>query len=157
MYWYGERHFIGASGYNLLQSQNDLFDLTTMVTNTLDRTIFVHGGYNYPVSDNFAIEPSVMFRYMLNAPFTFDGNLRFILKDQYWLGGSYRYGDAISIMLGADFGILEGGYSFDITTSDLAAYNSGTHELFITAKLNKNTKNRSPWHKRNRIYSSFSK
>lgn len=156
-YWYGERHFLGMSGYNLMQTDNDLYDLTTVVTNTLDRTMFVHGGYAFPVGSSFAIEPSAMLRYMFNAPMSFDANLRFILKDAYWIGGSYRNQDAVSIMVGADLGVLELGYSYDFGISNLATYNSGSHEVFLTAKLNKGTKNRSPWHKRNRIYSSFSK
>ncbi len=157
MYWYGERHYVGVSGYNLLQSGDDLFDLTTNVVNTLDRTIFAHAGYLFPIGDQFGIEPGVMTRYMFNAPFSFDGNLKFIYKDAYWLGASYRFQDAISIMVGADLGVLEFGYSYDLGLSNMATYNSGSHEIFITAKLNKGTKERSPWHKRNRIYSSFSK
>lgn len=154
-YWYGERHFLGVSGYNLLQSESDLYDISAVVTSTLDRTIFAHGGYTFPVGSSFAIEPSAMMRYMFNAPMSFDANLRFILKDAYWLGGSYRYQDAISIMIGADLGVLEMGYSYDLGMSNLATYNNGSHEIFITAKLNRAVKERSPWHKRNRIYSSF--
>ena len=156
-YWYGERHFVGVSGYNLLQSSDDLFDLTTKVTNTLDRTIFAHGGYLFPIGSSFAIEPSVMARYMFNSPFSFDGNVRFILKDQYWLGASYRLNDAVSVMIGADLGVMEFGYSYDLGMSNLSTYNTGSHEIFLTAKLSKDKKSRSPWHKRNRIYSSFSK
>lgn len=157
LYWYGEKFFVGAAGYNLLQSTDDLFDLTQPVTNTLDRTIFAHAGYYFVVSESFGIEPSGMFRYMMNAPMSFDANLRFVVKDQYWLGGSYRYQDAIAIMIGADLGFLELGYSYDLGMSNLATYNSGSHEVFLTAKLSKGVNNRSPWHKRNRIYSSFSK
>lgn len=157
MYWYGERHFVGVSGYNLLQSKDDLFDLTTTVSNTLDRIVFAHAGYLFPIGSSFAIEPSVMVRYMFNSPYSLDGNLRFILKDQYWLGASYRLNDAVSMMIGADLGVMELGYSYDLGMSNLATYNTGSHEIFLTAKLNKSTKNRSPWHKRNRIYSSFSK
>lgn len=156
-YWYGERHFVGVSAFNLLQSEDDLYDISTVVTNTLDRTIFAHAGYLFPLGESFAIEPSAMFRYMFNAPMSFDANLRLVIKDTYWLGGSYRYQDAIAIMIGADLGFLELGYSYDLGISNLATYNSGSHEIFLTAKLNKGVKNRSPWHKRNRIYSSFSK
>jgi len=157
LYWYGERHYIGVSGYNLLQSTNDLYDITTVVTSTLDRAIFANAGYLFPIGENFAIEPSAMFRYMLNAPFSVDANLKFVIKDKYWLGGSYRLNDAVSMMIGADFGVFELGYSYDMGMSKLATYNTGSHEVFITAKLSKDKKERSPWHKRNRIYSSFSK
>ena len=67
LYWYGERFYVGLSAFNLLESKTDLFDITTNVSSTLDRTFYFHGGYTLAISDNFAIDPSVMFRYMLNA------------------------------------------------------------------------------------------
>jgi len=154
-YWYGERFYVGLSTFNLLESKDDLFDLTTAVTSTLDRTFYLHGGYAFKINDNFTLDPSLMFRYMPNAPFQMDGNLRFIYKDAYWLGASYRLQDAVSIMAGTDLGKIEFGYSFDVTMSDLATYNNGTHEIFLRIKLNSGDKEKTPWHKRNRIYSSF--
>jgi len=155
LYWYGERFYLGLSAFNLLESKTDLFDITTNVSSTLDRTFYFHGGYTLAISDNFAIDPSVMFRYMLNAPFQLDGNARFIYKDAYWLGVSYRLEDAIAIMAGTELGKISFGYSFDVTMSDLATYNTGSHEVFLRVKLNTNSKAKTPWHKRNRIYSSF--
>ena len=155
LYWYGERQYIGLTAFHLLESKSDLFDLTTPVSNTLDRAFYGNAGYVFTLGSNFAIEPSVLFRYMLNSPYQVDGNLRFILKDAYWLGCSYRMDDALAIMLGADFGPFEMGYSYDLGMSDLKTYNTGTHEVYLGIKMNKNAK-KTPWHKRNRIYSSFS-
>ena len=155
IYWYGERHYLGVTGFHLLESKSDLFDLTSPVSNTLDRAIYANTGYVFTVSSNFAIEPSVLFRYMFNAPFQFDGNLRFIIKDAYWLACSYRLDDALAIMLGTDFGPFEMGYSYDLGMSDIKTYNTGTHEIYLGIKMSKNAK-KTPWHKRNRIYSSFS-
>ena len=155
IYWYGERHYLGVTGFHLLESKSDLFDLTSPVSNTLDRAIYANTGYVFAVGSNFAIEPSVLFRYMFNAPFQFDGNLRFIIKDAYWLACSYRLDDALAIMLGTDFGPFEMGYSYDLGMSDIKTYNTGTHEIYLGIKMSKNAK-KTPWHKRNRIYSSFS-
>ena len=155
IYWYGERHYLGVTGFHLLESKSDLFDLTSPVSNTLDRAIYANTGYVFTVGSNFAIEPSVLFRYMFNAPFQFDGNLRFIIKDAYWLACSYRLDDALAIMLGTDFGPFEMGYSYDLGMSDIKTYNTGTHEIYLGIKMSKNAK-KTPWHKRNRIYSSFS-
>ena len=155
LYWYGERHYLGVTAFHLMESKSDLFDLTTPVTNTLDRAFYGNAGYIFSIGSNFAIEPSVLFRYMLNAPFQLDGNMRFVIKDTYWLACSYRMDDAIAIMIGADFGPFEMGYSYDLGMSDMKAYNDGTHEVYLGIKMNKNAK-KTPWHKRNRIYSSFS-
>ena len=154
-YWYGERFHLGITAFNLMESKNDLFDLTTPVSNVLNRAFYLTGGYTFDVGDKFKIEPSTLFRYMLNAPYQVDVNLRGIYNDGYWLGASYRLQDAISVMFGADLGVFMVGYSYDLTMSKLSTYNSGTHELFLGVKMNKGAKNKSPWHKRNRIYSSF--
>ena len=110
------------------------------MTNTLDRAFYGNAGYVFSIGSNFAIEPSALFRYMLNAPFQLDGNLRFIIKDAYWLACSYRMDDAIAIMLGADFGPFEMGYSYDLGMSDMKAYNDGTHEVYLGIKMSKNAK-----------------
>ena len=58
--------------------------------------------------------------------------------------------DAIAIIIGADFGPFEMGYSYDLGMSDMKAYNDGTHEVYLGIKMNKNAK-KTPWHKRNRM------
>ena len=154
-YWYGERFYVGLTAFNLMESKNDLFDLTTPVTNVLNRAFYLNGGYIFDVNDNFKVEPSVLLRYMLDAPYQMDFNVRGIYKDSYWLGISYRTQDAVCMMLGTDLGVFTIGYSYDYNLSRLSTYNSGTHEVFMSVKMNKGASNKSPWHKRNRIYSSF--
>ena len=155
MYWYGEQFFLGVSAFNLIESKNDLYDVTTEVTSTLDRVFYLNGGYSFKLGDDFSIDPSLLVRYMTNAPFQLDGNLRFVYKQKYWLGASYRMQDAIAVMVGADMGKLTFGYSYDITTSNRANYNSGTHEIFVGLQLENKNGHKVDWHKRNRIYSSF--
>ena len=63
-------------------------------------------------------------------------NLTYELKRMFWLGASWRMQDAIAPMLGfrQDFGkngTLKVGYSYDVTTSPIKGYSSGTHEIFI--------------------------
>lgn len=157
LYWYGERHFVGLSAFNLMESKNDLFDITTPVTNTLDRAFYFNGGYNFVVGESFNIEPSLLFRYMMNAPFQLDINSRFILKNKYWIGFSYRFNDAFVSMIGADLGAISFGYAYDYTLSDIMNYSSGSHEVFLGVKMFKGGKGKAPWHKRNRLYSSYSK
>lgn len=153
-YWYGERFHVGLTAFNLMESKNDLFDLTTPVTNVLNRAFYLTGGYTFDAGENFKVEPSLLFRYMIDALYQVDFNLRGIYKDHYWLGASYRLEDALSMMLGADLDVFTIGYSYDLTMSRLATYNSGTHEVFLSVKINKGAKNKTPWHKRNRIYST---
>jgi hypothetical protein len=55
-----------------------------------------------------------------------------------WLGFSGRTKDALSIMVGYNYNdLLLFGYSYDITTTNLRKYSSGTHELMIGVRFNK--------------------
>jgi hypothetical protein len=52
------------------------------------------------------------------------------------LGGAYRWSAAFSAMAG--FQITDGlfiGYSYDMETTELKNYNSGSHEVFLRFEL----------------------
>ena len=152
-----ERLFVGVSGWHLIESKSDLFDIESTVTNTLDRTFYGMAGYKIPVGDKFDITPSALFRFMTNAPFALDANLIATYNDQIWLGGSFRLNDAVAAMLGVKVGSVRFGYSYDFTLSDLSNYSNGTHELFLGLGIRSNNSNRVPWKQRNRVFSSFSR
>ena len=55
------------------------------------------------------------------------------------MGGSYRNRDAIAAYIGFIFREnLMLGYSYDFTTTDLGNYSTGTHELILGMRFNKN-------------------
>jgi type IX secretion system PorP/SprF family membrane protein len=61
-----------------------------------------------------------------------DLNLNARYKKRYWAGCSYRYQDAIVLMAGMELKSgLRLGYSYDITTSPLAKYSNGSHEVMV--------------------------
>ena len=64
LYWSGDRHFVGFSGYNLFENKTDLLALTTPVLNTLERVFYIHGGYNFKVGAIFELQPSMIIRTM---------------------------------------------------------------------------------------------
>ena len=151
----GDRHFIGVSGFNLLENTTNLFATTTPIVNTLDRTFYANAGYNFKLGAIIDVQPSAVIRYMSDSIFQLDGNLKITFKESYWIGGSYRMDDAISIMGGFDIGSIIIGYAYDIGVSEIKTYNSGTHEVFLCLKLNRDTKNKTPWRKRNRVFSNY--
>jgi type IX secretion system PorP/SprF family membrane protein len=98
----------------------------------LNRHYLLTGGYIFPINDNLKFKPSVLFKYLPNAPMQMDLNAGLLLKDMFWIGGSYRTGDAAVFMIeyqtNAFFRI---GYSYDMTFSELRKYSTGSHELMI--------------------------
>ena len=156
LYWSGDRHFVGFSGYNLFENKTDLLALTTPILNTIDRVFYIHGGYNFKIGAIFELQPSMIIRTMNNSLIQMDGNLKFTVKNAYSLGLSYRNKDAVSFIGGVNIGTATIGYSYDIGISKIKTYNSGTHEIFLSYKLKKDNQSKTPWKNRNRVYSSFS-
>lgn len=133
---FGQNYHVGFSMFNLLQTKVDLFDVMTPVTNDLQRTIYLTGSYVYTLSEQggLYLEPSAVARVMFNAPFTFDLNLRLMHESGVWVGASYRFKDAIALMIGYAGPKIGISYSYDINTSALNDYNSGSHEITLTYK-----------------------
>jgi len=96
-------------------------------------------GYRFNVGDNFVIEPSMLVNYVAPAPVQFDAGVRAIYKEKFWMGGSYRNHDAFAAYIGFLFREnLMLGYAYDFTTTDLGNYSTGTHELILGVRFNKN-------------------
>ena len=67
-------------------------------------------------------------------------------------GVGYRYDDAVSVMLGAEYKNFFLGYSYDYPISDISKASSGSHEIFAgySLKLDFSEKNKNK-HKSIRI------
>ena len=156
IYWSGVRHFVGFSGYNLFENKTNITSLTSPIINTLNRVFYAHGGYNFKIGAIIEIQPSMIMRIMNNNLIQFDGNLKLTVKNAYSLAISYRNNDAIALIGGINLGTATIGYSYDVGISKIKTYNSGSHEIFLSYKLKKDNKSKTPWKNRNRIYSSNS-
>eukprot|EP01034_Spumella_vulgaris_P017828 gene17828-22735_t len=93
------------------------------------RGINVYGNYSFNIKDKAKLVPGILLR----SPFfttQFEVNLMaYFLKDRVWVGPSYRFQDAVSLIIGADvYKVLRIGYSYDYSLGGLRPYNTGTHE-----------------------------
>ena len=60
-----------------------------------------------------------------------DINAIAMYNNQFWGGITYRVQDAIVPVIGFQWNSIKVGYAYDITTSDLKGYSSGTHEIML--------------------------
>jgi hypothetical protein len=73
-----------------------------------------------------------------NAPVQIDVNGKFKYKNLFWLGASYRKLDSFSAFAGVIFkDIVELGYCYDLTTSDLNHFSYGSHEILVGLRMPK--------------------
>lgn len=137
IYVHNDKWYIGFSAPQLYQSPILLYTngdgKGKLVTHFM-----VNGAYKFNLNESFKIEPSFLVKYAKPAPVEIDGGLRVIYKEQIWLGGGYRHNDAYTALVGFMYkNYLMIGYSYDITTSKIKNYSTGTHELMLGLRFSK--------------------
>jgi type IX secretion system PorP/SprF family membrane protein len=146
IYYYGSRFYVGLSAKHLLQNQivvsSTAPDDKTSYT-TLLRNFYGMAGGAVPLSDNLVFMPSVLIKYIQNAPLQADFNTCFLFNKILTLGASYRTGNAIGLII--EVTVAKGlsiGYSYDIWFNTLKNYNAGSHEIRIGYEFDLFNRNR---------------
>jgi len=131
VYYQSNRVFLGVSSKQLLQ--NDYGYATKDGKSSfskLTRHFYMMGGMALPLVDKIVFRPSMMAKYTPNAPMQFDLNASFLFSNLFWVGTSFRTGNAISFL--TEFKIadrLKLGYSYDLYINELQPFNYGSHEI----------------------------
>ena len=134
LYLSTNQYFLGASVTHLNQAAIIYSDLAR---GFLVRHYYLTGGYNIKMSNPlFELRPSFLFKSDI-ATWQLDINTNVVFNERFWGGLTYRVQDAIALLMGMEMeNGLRFGYSFDLTTSKLATYGYGSHEIFISYSLN---------------------
>jgi len=130
LYLYNSKYFVGMSATQLVQLNLDFGD-STVDKNQIVRHYFSTLGYKFTLSDDFEVEPSLLFKATFKTPSQVDVNCKAYYKKNYWLGVSYRSSKDIAAMIGVKVNKFYIGYAFDYTTSHLKDYSHGSHEILI--------------------------
>lgn len=133
-----KKWYVGASVPQILQNRIKFYDYSYTGLSRLATHYYATAGYKFSLGANFKLEPSACVKYVQPAPVQFDLGLRAIYKDKIWIGGAFRYLDAVSAMIG--FTMQENitfAYSYDFTMTNIKKYSTGTHELMIGIKFHK--------------------
>jgi len=97
-------------------------------------------GYNWAGDPNLAFQNSLIAVYTPGMPVLIDYTLRLHMYQQLMAGISLRFKDAIALQLGytlkEEYQLV---YSYDIVTSPLRRYQSGTHEIMFIWSTNLGT------------------
>jgi len=133
LYLSANKYYLGLSTTHLNQASIKYEDVENYY---LVRHYYLTGGYNIKLSDPlFELRPSFLFKSDI-ASWQLDLNMNVVFDDRFWGGISYRVQDAIALLMGMEMeNGLRFGYSFDLTTSALARYGYGSHEIFVSYSL----------------------
>ncbi len=127
VYYQTERLYAGISTQHLTKGDIQYDNIST----TLERHYYLMAGYNLDISSALTLKPSVLVKTDgVSTQGDFNANLH--INNRFWVGASYRLEDAIVVMAGMEIvPNLKLGYSYDLTTSDIKTYSSGTHEVML--------------------------
>jgi len=133
IYYNSDRFFIGISSPQLLN--NKLSDLNAQATNSFagqQLHLFLATGYVFPMGTDLNFKPSVLFKGVKGAPLEADINATLWIKDVIAFGALYRTEASAAGMIELQVSSqLRLGYCYDVSTTRLAQYNSGSHELML--------------------------
>jgi len=140
VYVYDKKYFLGLSVAQLFKNKFVFNNDTVGVQ--LARHFYAIGGYEYDITDELELEPSILIKVAEATPAQFDLNFRLIYDKDYWLGLNYRTSDAVSVYAGFSYKKQWNiGYGYDIPISDIP---NGSHELLLAYSFRKKGKLKIP-------------
>ncbi len=99
------------------------------------RVLYFMAGSNIPIKNTlFEIQPSVMVKSDLTFT-TAEATARVRYNKFLTAGVGYRYNDAVSLILGAEYRDFFIGYSYDYSISEISKASNGSHEIWAGYKL----------------------
>lgn len=132
---YNDRFHIGLSVFNLHEPTIDYFPLTNTIHKTRIVVVpHIYGsiGYNWSGDADWIWENSLQVVYAQANPITIDYNLRIHYRENVFGGIAFRIHDAIALQVGFTFKKdFQFSYSYDIVTSPLRHFQSGSHEIML--------------------------
>lgn len=138
-YYSTDKFYFGLSIPRLLKNNIDFGNDQQEISKEIHH-FYLMAGIIFDLSENVQIQPQVLGKYVVDAPFDADVNVNFIFSDKYIAGATYRlggnketsYGESVDILLAMQLsGNLLFGVSYDLTLSDLKDYNSGSIEASL--------------------------
>jgi type IX secretion system PorP/SprF family membrane protein len=138
-YLYSEKGYFGLSAPNLLETTHfDKYASTGANSHVAKERIHYYfiAGHVFDLSDSVQFKPSILTKMVQGAPLQVDISGNFLINEKFTAGIAYRWSAAMSAMVG--FQVSDSwfiGYGYDLETTKLANYNSGTHEIFLRYEL----------------------
>ncbi|HLO73150.1 MAG TPA: type IX secretion system membrane protein PorP/SprF [Flavobacterium sp.] len=143
LYLFSENTYVGLSVPNFFESYR-YNDNNVAITKEKMHFYFI-AGHVFELNPNLKFKPALLTKVVDGSPLQADITANFLLFDKLTLGAAYRWDAAVSGLAG--FQISDSwfiGYGYDMETTKLARYNSGSHEIFLRYELFNRTRISAP-------------
>jgi type IX secretion system PorP/SprF family membrane protein len=137
IYLHSNKAYVGFSVPNFIESNR--YDDNDVAIFKEKINYYLIAGYVMDLNYNLKFKPALLTKMVQGAPLQVDVSGNFMLYDKLTVGIAYRWSASISAMVG--FQISDAmyiGYGYDLETTKLENYNSGSHEIFLRYEIFKN-------------------
>jgi len=139
IYYSNPQMYVGLSVDQVMESAIKFGD-TGFDQYKLDRNYYLYGGYDIEIDRKYILEPSLLVKVTENGAFQGDISLKVYYDMSYWLGLTYRTGDAMIAMAGLSFDKYVVGYAYDFSMSSIMRRSYGSHEFVFALRLGENSR-----------------
>ena len=134
VYFHSDKSYIGVSVPNFIQSNRYNSDNVAILKERIN--YYFIAGYVFDLNPNIKFKPALLTKLVTGSPLQVDVSGNFMFYNKFVIGAAYRWDAAVSALAG--FQITDGlyvGYGYDMETTRLRKYNSGSHEVFLRFEL----------------------
>jgi type IX secretion system PorP/SprF family membrane protein len=134
IYLHSDKLYLGASVPSFFETRR--YSDNDFVVNKERMNFYFIGGYVFDLSPTLKFKPAFLTKVVEGAPLQLDVSGNFLINEKFVLGAAWRWSAAVSLMAG--FQVTDGlyiGYGYDLETTKLRRYNSGSHEVFLRFEL----------------------
>lgn len=137
IYLHSDKAYIGFSVPNFIESNR--FNDNNVKVYKEKINYYLIAGYVMDLSNALKFKPALLTKMVQGAPLQVDMSGNFMFNDKFTLGLAYRWSSSASAMAGFQVSdALYIGYGYDLETTKLDNYNSGSHEIFLRYEIFKN-------------------
>jgi len=134
LYWHSDTSYLGLAVPNFIE--NEQYDDNQGSIGVERLHYFLIGGKVFDLSSSIKLKPAFLTKFVVGAPIIVDLSANFLFEEVFRLGVAYRWDDSVSGLIGFHIGQkLMIGYAYDLTTTELRNYNSGSHEIMLRFEM----------------------
>lgn len=133
-YFHSDKLYVGLSVPNFFETTRYEDNSISVAKERMN--FYLIGGYVFDLSPSVKFKPAFLAKTIEGAPMQLDLSGNFLINEKFTIGVAWRWSAAASVMAG--FQITDGlfvGYGYDLETTRLSRYNSGSHEIFLRFEL----------------------
>jgi type IX secretion system PorP/SprF family membrane protein len=134
IYLHSNKTYIGISVPNFIETNRYNDNEIAIFKDKIN--YYLIAGHVFEINSIIKFKPALLTKVVLGAPLQLDVSGNFMFNNTFVLGAAYRWDAAFSAMAG--FQVTNGlyiGYGYDLETTKLRHYNSGSHEVFLRFEL----------------------